>query len=233
MSDMNDELRELFQRKADDLPPHLEVPRSLASRARRRIALNALGVGITVVVFAAGAFAGVRALGGPLAPQPVGRSSTSSAQPAHACTSEQLRAIGSIEGAAGSRQGAIRLTNLSEGTCILQGTPTITLLDQSLDPITSGVTFGSSPAGWVVNRSPEPTGWPVVTLVPGDSASVRVRWSNWCPDGRAAPVWRMEIPGGGTVDVDGLDSVTPPPCNGPSQPSTIDVGPFEPAPGRR
>ena len=35
MSDINDELRELFQRRADDVPPHRMVPRSLVSRARR------------------------------------------------------------------------------------------------------------------------------------------------------------------------------------------------------
>jgi hypothetical protein len=31
--------------------------------------------------------------------------------------------------------------------------------------------------------------------------------------------------------VNGLDAVTPPPCNGPGQPSLIEVGPFEPPAG--
>ncbi len=237
MSDMDDELRELLRRKADDVPAHREVPRSLASRARRRIALNALRVGMTVVVLAAGAFAGVRALGGPTAQRPIGVPTATSVQPPPsasttlACTSSQLRAVGSMQGAAGSREGAIGLTNLSAETCTVQGTPTITLLDQNLHPITSGVTFGTSPPGWLVNASPEPVGWPVVTLAPSDTASVRVSWSNWCPVGRAAPLWSVEIPGGGTVDVNGLDAVGPPPCNGPGLPSTIEVGPFEPGTG--
>lgn len=220
MNDMDDRLRDLLQRRASDVPPHLEVPPSLVGRARRRIAFDALGVGVTLAVVAAGVLAGLRAFGGP-SPHETGATTT-------ACSSAQLRAVGTLLGAAGSREGAITLTNLSDATCTVQGTPAITLLDQNLDPITSGVTFGRSPAGWVVDGSPRPAGWPVVTLAPQDPASVRVRWSNWCPDGRAAPLWRVEIPGGGTVDVNGMDSVAPPPCNGPGQPSTIEVGPFEP-----
>jgi len=70
----------------------------------------------------------------------------------------------------------------------------------------------------------------VVTLAPGGVASVRIGWADWCPDGRAAPLWRVAIPGSGDVDVNGIDAVSPPPCNGPGQPSTIQVGPFEPKP---
>jgi len=132
-------------------------------------------------------------------------------------------------GAAGSREGSIGLTNFSDVTCTLQGTPSITLLNQKLKPIASGVTFSSSPPGWKVNGSPRPAGWPVVTVRPGDSASMRIRWSNWCPDGRPAPLWRLGIPGGGTIDiVNGMDAVSPPPCNGSGQPSTVEEGPLEP-----
>ena len=136
-----------------------------------------------------------------------------------------------MEGAAGSRQGMIELSNLSQQTCTLEGTPGVTLFDHDGNPITSGVTFVSAPAGWEVEGSPQPSGWPVVTMEPGDLASVRIRWSNWCPAGRAAPTWRMELPGGRSADVNGLDTTGPPPCNGPTQPSTIEVGPFEPGGG--
>ena len=251
MSHMDDDLRELLQRKADDVPPHHEVPQSLVGRARRRIALNALAVGLTVVVIAGGALAGLRTFGADSNQIPVGMPTTSTSPPSTtaspspspsvspspspptitACTSAQVRAVGSMQGAAGSREGGIRFENLSDKTCTLRGTPAITLLDQNLMPNTSGVTFSSSPPGWVVNGSPEPAGWPVVTVHPGEYASIRIRWSNWCPDGRAAPLWRVAMPGGGTVDVNGLDAVTPPPCNGPGQPSTIEEGPFEPGPG--
>jgi hypothetical protein len=237
MNAIDDELRELFLRKAEDVPPHREVPQSLVRRARRRIVLNALIVGVGVVVLAAGAFAGVRALGGGPAHQPAGRTihppvrPTTSASATLACTSSQLRAVASLQGAAGSLEGAISVTNLSSETCTLEGTPAITLLDQNLDPIGSGVTFSSSPAGWVVDGSPKPKGWPIVTLGPRGSASVRILWSNWCPDGRAMPAWGVGVSGDGAVDVNGLDAVTPPPCNGPGQPSTIEVGPFEPRAG--
>jgi Protein of unknown function (DUF4232) len=241
MNDMGDDLRELLRRKADQVPPHRAAPRSLMRRAHRRIAVNALGAGLIVVVLAGGAFAGLRALNTPLVQRPVGVPTssvlptttfappTSSASTIASCTSAQLRAVGSMQGAAGSREGALSLTNFSDVTCTLQGRPTITLMDGNLKPITSGVTFTPSPPGWRVNGSPQPAGWPVVTLRSGDSASVRIRWSNWCPDGRPAPLWRVAIPGGGTVDVvNGMDAVSPPPCNGPGQPSTIEVGPFEP-----
>jgi hypothetical protein len=233
VTDMHDDLRELLQRRAAEVPSHLDVPRSLTGRVRRRIALNVVGVGLTVVVLAGGALAGVRAfnaaprqdLGGP-PPSSVQETPSTSAL---ACVSAQIRAVGSMQGAAGSREGGISLTNFSDATCTLQGTPTITLLDKNLEPIISGVTFSSSPPGWEVDGSPQPDGWPVVTVRSGESVVVRIRWSNWCPNGTPAPLWRLDIPGGGAVDIsNGLDGVAPPACNGPGQPSTVEVGPFEP-----
>src|SRR5437763_16215519 len=87
MNDMGDDLRELLRRKADQVPPHRAAPRSLMRRARRRIAVNALGAGLIVVVLAGGAFAGLRALGMPLVQRPVGPLPTSAPAPSHAPTS--------------------------------------------------------------------------------------------------------------------------------------------------
>jgi hypothetical protein len=242
---MDDEIRELLRRKADEVPAHPAVPRSLTRRVRYRIARNAVAGAMALAVLGAGGFASVRALNAPGDAAPIGPVSTPTTQPtpsasptpsgsptppagATACTSAQLRAVATMQGAAGSREGTVELTNLSQETCTLQGTPAITLLGHNGKPRTNGVTFSSAPAGWEVEGSAQPSGWPVVTLQAGDSASVRIRWSNWCPGGRAAPVWRIEIPSGGTVDVRGMDSTEPPPCNGPGQPSTIEVAPFEP-----
>jgi hypothetical protein len=217
MNDVDDQVRDLLREKAHDIPPNLEVPGSLTTRVRRRIALNALAVTVTVVVVAAGAFGTLRAI----------RSRSSETAGTPACTSAHVRAVVSLEGAAGSREGTIELTNTS-ATCALKGTPTLKLLDQDLHPIVSGITFESVPAGWEVGGSPEPPGWPVVSLAQDDSASVRVRWSNWCVGGNGSPHWRIAIPGSGDVDVEGIDAIAIPPCNGPELPSTIEVGPFEP-----
>jgi hypothetical protein len=247
MNNFDHELRELLRAKADEIAPHEEVPRGFTRRARRRIARNVAVVAATVVVVVAGAFTGVQALDAPdpngtirpattpslsVTPSPSATEpspqQTPSESSAPECASSQLRAVGALEGAAGSREGAISLSNLSDQACTLQGTPTIAVFDDNLQPITTGVEFDPSPAGWVVDGSPTPPGWPVVTLAQRGGATVRIRWSNWCPDGRPAPLWRVELPDGGTLNVQGLDAAVPPPCNGPGQPSTIEVGPFEP-----
>lgn len=268
MTELNDELRHLLQRKSVEVPPQRSVPPSLIRRVRRRIALNVLALGTAVAVLAGGGLVGVRALdaaptiepAGPPAhpslqppshpkqhvvhpapsvapttstsPAPSTSPSVSPAATAASCGSGQLRATAMMQGAAGSLVGVIDIANFSSTRCTLQGRPALTLLDQNLRPITTGIAFTRAPAGWVVDGSPRPSGWPVVTLRPGDAASVRIQWTNWCRSGRA-PLWRVGIPGSGAVDViAGLDSVSPPPCNGPGQPSTIAVGPFEPGPRR-
>jgi hypothetical protein len=253
MDDMDRELRSLLQEKAGEVPRHREIPGSLTRRVRRRVALNAVAVGAALVLLAGGAFAGVRAFTQPSSPilpvshhsphphrsaKPAPRQSTPtpSESPSAegstavtACTAGQLRAVGTMDGAAGSREGTVGVSNFSDQICTLEGAAEVSLLDDNLNPITSGVTFSSSPAQWEADGSPQPAGWPVVTLKPGDAASVRIRWSNWCPDGRTAPLWRMQIPGDQPINVYGLDAVYPPPCNGPGMPSTIEVGPFEPS----
>jgi Protein of unknown function (DUF4232) len=241
----------MMRRKADEVNRQRAVPGELTRRVRLRVARNVSVVGIMLVVLGAGAFVGARTLNPLHSPRHVPPASRRTGHPKHhlsptphtsttppatttptvaaaACSAGQLRAVGTLEGAAGSRGGAITLTNFSDTTCTLQGQPTITLLNHKLKPITAGVTYSPAPASWVVNASPTPPGWPVVTIAPGQAASVRIGWSNWCPDGRPAPLWQLSVPQGGSVDVYGLDAAFPPPCNGQGQPSTIEVGPFEP-----
>jgi hypothetical protein len=234
VTQIDERLREMFLRRAEDPPPHSTVPPSLGRRARRRIALNAVGVGALVVVLAAGATIGVRAILGQAtvgpadqttAP-PVQRTTSSSTNPV--CTVDDLRANGTLLGAAGSLEGAIDLSNYSDHTCTLKGRPSIVLLNQHLRPIQSGINYIAALPGWKADAAPKPAGWPVVTLKPGKAASSRIRWGNWCPQGRAAPLWQVRLPDGETVDVkNGMEGLSPP-CNGPGQPSTIEVGPFEP-----
>jgi hypothetical protein len=209
-------------------------------RGRRRFGLDvvAFGLGVVMLGVAAAACAGATNPPGPAsgpsttpASAQTGASGTGTPS-TPACTGGQLRAVGSMQGAAGSREGSITLTNFSSTTCRLRGRPTITLLDQHLKPITTGVSFVASAAAWQADALPKPSGWPVVTVKPGVAASFRIRWSNWCPQGRSAPLWRIDIKAGGSVDVvNGMEEAGAPPCNGPGQPSTIEVGPFEPATG--
>jgi hypothetical protein len=233
-------IRELLHQMADEVPPHHSVPASIERRAKQRIAMNSVLIGGMIAALAAGTFVGVRALAPATKPTKVpfstrtkgpARSATTTTPP---CTAGQLRALGSLSGAAGSRIGGITLTNYSNKACTLTGRPVLELFD-SHGRITTGLSFVASSATWQVNASPQPSGWPVVTLKAmgssPNSAYFRLRWSNWCPQGRSAPLWRVAIPGSSTVDVvNGMDQINPPPCNGPSMPSTIEVGPFEPQP---
>jgi hypothetical protein len=223
MNNIHDRVREVLWQRSRDVPPHLEVPGTLTRRVRRRIALNGLVVGTTVVVAVVGVLVGMRTFGSSRIrpPFPTGGNP-------QACTAAQLEATAALEGAPGSREGSFVVTNRSGEACTVTGTPKIELIDPSLGPITSGVTFESGAPMWKKDGLPEPEGWPVVTIDPGRAASIQIRWSNWCPDGRGVPTWRVDV-GDGAVDVDGMQDVYPPPCNGEGMPSTIEVGPFEPA----
>ena len=223
---MEGQVRELLRRQAEAVPPQLAVPPMLAGRAHRRFAVNALGAAAVAIVLVAGVFAGLRTIGGAPVNQPGASPGDSGSTTIGPCTAPQLRATAAMEGAAGSREGEILFTNVSDATCTLEGTQSTWLLDVNGDRI-DGIDFISSPARWEVNGDPKPAGWPVVTLTPGDRASMRLRWSNWCVGG--ALTWDMPLAGeAGIVTIDGL-AQDPPPCNGPDQPSTIEVGPFEPS----
>ena len=224
MDDMEGQVRESLRRRADDVPPQLAVPPSLAGRAHRRFAMNAIGVAV-VLAFAAAGFAVLRTGDQALVDQPGGSPPVSTA----ACTAADLRATAVLEGAMGSREGEIVLTNVSDAPCTLEGTPETQLFDTAGGPITRFVEISASDPGWLVNGDPKPDGWPVVTVQPGERASVRIRWSNWCSD-QPLGTWNMRLgDAGGIVTVQGI-TAEPPPCNGSSQPSTIEVGPFEPRP---
>ena len=234
MNLLDDEVRALLQQKADEVPPHGSMPQGLRRRVGTRIALNVTAAGGAVVVIVVGAVFGTRALTRPASSGftshghsivQTGNPPTTGVAP---CTSGQLRAVGSLQGAAGSREGSFTITNFSDKTCTLSGTPDIRLLDPSMQEITSGITYLSSPPEWQVQGQAKPHGWPVVTLDPFKAASIRVRWGNWCPQGRTAPSWQIVIAGSDPIFVmAGTEDA--PPCNGPTMPSTVERGPFEPA----
>src|SRR5262245_25993997 len=134
MTGMDDDVRDSLQRRAEDVPPHREVPPDLGKRAGRRIARNSIAAGAVAVVVIAGAVIGVPALMAPseselggndptetstsidgppvkVGPTPSSPGTATSGDGAIArCTAGQLRANGNMLGAAGSREGVIDVT---------------------------------------------------------------------------------------------------------------------------
>jgi hypothetical protein len=225
MPDMEDKVRDLLERRASDVEPNVTVPPTLARRAHRRFAAFAGVAAVVVVVLVAGAAAALRNVPGAPVDQPGGDGQSPSAVVA-GCTADDLTASATLEGAAGSREGAILVENASATTCTLESAPAVALLGTDGLPVSTIVNVVQTEPAWRVDGRSAPDGWPVVTLAPGDKASLRVSWSNWCGD--PSPTWTLVLADGSSVQVANI-GVDAPPCNGPGQPSTIQIGPFEPA----
>jgi len=221
MPDIEQEVRALLERRANDVPPHADVPPTLVRRARTRFAVYAAGVAVAVVLVAGVGLAALRSA--PEGPVTTPGDTSPTVASAAACSADQLTARAELEGAMGSREGAIILTNTGDEACVLSGTPIPVLTsDQGL----ASVQVDDAEPAWRVNGAMAPDGWPDVTVAPMFEAAVRVRWSNWCE--ASAPTWALHLPGGSNVGVDGIGGDVPP-CNGPGQPSTVEIGPFEPS----
>jgi hypothetical protein len=232
---MNDDLTRLEQvlrTRAAEVPYLQEAPRTMLARARRRVGRNAITAVVAVGLILAGASAGLASLGalrGPNSAIPAATTTVHSPTPApstSACTAADLRATAALGGAAGSVVGSIDLTNISANTCTLTGRPILTISTPA-GPVSVHV-VDVAPQFQADGASP-PHGWPIVRVRPGSKAAIRVRWGNPCPQLAGPARWSVNLGGGmGTLDVSGADATPPPPCNGPSEPSTLDVGPFEP-----
>jgi len=229
MNDDRTKLKQLLRDRAAEVPHRQEVPAAMLGRARRRVARNAVASVVAVALIVAGASAGLASLGalrGPDHERPGGRSSTL-APSTLACSGGDLRATGAFGGAAGSVEGAIHVTNFSSKTCTLQGRAAVHLFTAAGRPLSPQV--DAVPPQWKVDGRAAPKGWPVVTLRPGAVAAIRILWSNACPQLSSPAMWKVDLAGGrGTLDVFGTDGTFPPPCNGAAEPSTLEVGPFEP-----
>jgi len=225
MSDMEDELREMLHREADRVLPQARVPQRMVRRARQRVALTAVAGAVALAAIAFGGYTGVQALTSTRTLRPNG--SVSPTPPAHggplACAAKDLALTTDLNGAAGHELGSFAFTNNADRPCTLEGRPRIELLDAHGKTLRMKTT--STAPWWQVETKPKPPGWPMVTLQPRQSARIRTSWGNWCGPG-TPKAWRISIPGGGTLDV---GTPPPPTCAGPSLPSTLEVGPFEPA----
>ncbi|MGN6672025.1 MAG: DUF4232 domain-containing protein [Thermomicrobiales bacterium] len=139
-----------------------------------------------------------------------------SGQVVAACQAAHLSASLVMQGAAGSREGAIQLINETAAPCSLSGRPQAQLVDENSAPITD-VTITDAP------RDPATEGVTTVGVGRGQAFAIRVRWSNYC--GR--PVDKAQVvllfPGGVPVYA---DWASVPPCLGAGEGSTFSVGPY-------
>jgi hypothetical protein len=225
---MNDDpmnLEHVLRDRAAEVPFLQEAPPNMLVRARWRIVRNALTSVVATGVIVVAVSAGLGSLRTPSTHVP----GTSTPAPSTlSCTAADLRATAALEGAAGSVEGTIELTNLSAEPCTLEGQPTVTLFSSAGDQLSVRVQYVEPQ--WEVDGASPPEGWPVVRLRPGSAAAGRVHWTNPCPQLEDPALWRVDLPGGkGTLDVSGADAV--PPCNGTAEPSRLEVGPFEPGAG--
>jgi hypothetical protein len=236
---MNDDLTKLenvLRDRAAEVPYLQEVPRKMLVRARRRVVRNALSSIVAAGLFVAGVSAGLASLGTLRSANrviPEGSPGVHSSAPASStasCIAADLRATAALGGAAGSEVGSIDLTNLSGGTCTLSGRPILALFTSAGHEVSVHVV--DVVPQWQANGASPPHGWPVVSLRPGAAAAIRVRWTNACPQLADPALWSVDLgDGSGRLDVFGADTVYPPPCNGAGEPSTLEVGPFEPSAG--
>jgi uncharacterized protein DUF4232 len=231
---MNDDPTELdlvLRARAAEVPQFQHPPQKMLARARRRIVRNALSSVVVAGIFVVGISTGVaslRGLPGSNRVPPASSGVHPSTAPS-ACTAADLRATAALEGAAGSVLGSIDLTNLSTETCTLTGRPILTLLNSGNEVPVRRTDVDPQ---WQVDGASPPQGWPVVSLRPGSTAAIRVRWTNACPQLSNPVDWNVDLGGGmGTLDVGGADATFPPPCSGSAEPSTLEVGPFEPSGG--
>jgi Protein of unknown function (DUF4232) len=228
MNDDRSKLEQLMRDRAAEVPHRQDAPPRMLGRARRRVVRNVLASVVAVGLIVAGASAGLANLGALRGPHHSLAGPPSTTAPATlACTAGDLRATASLQGAMGSVLGPIDVTNFSSKTCTLQGRPVVGLSSSTGHRLSPHVQ--ATPPQWQVDGKAAPHGWPVVTLRPGAVAAIRIGWSNECPQLSGPARWTVGLGGGrGTLDVFGTDTGSPPPCNGATQPSILEVGPFEP-----
>ena len=151
------------------------------------------------------------------------------------CLAQDLKAVASYQGATGSVAGSIIFTNAGSGTCILEGTPDIEIVDAN------GQTLKTTQVAMNLGGSQKP-----LTLEGGQQAALLFTWSNWCPAGTpdastATPVepglsFRVILSkSGGTVtapllQTDGTPITSVPQCDAPQKGSTLSVRGFSPYP---
>ncbi len=165
---------------------------------------------LLILVFFLAACSPDRAGGVPLSPAnsaASGNPENSSGQPTDLpptpfCKSENLSAEVSASGAGGSMNFTLRLVNAGSTACILEGPPTISLVDNTASPLNISKTYNCMECNTGENESNPSTSESAPPLVgtsapgdalnrriglePGQGVNVFLTWQNWCepfPDG--------------------------------------------------
>lgn len=136
-------------------------------------------------------------------------------------------------GAAGTTYFRLHLTNISGGTCYLQGTPGAQVLDGQGQVVLDG----TKAVGAVPGRPSVAGGDPVAVLTAAASTDVEIGWSDWCGPAISGPFsFAIVLPrdGGRLVaswapGVGPLDR--PVTCMGGATSEVFANGPFEPPAG--
>jgi Protein of unknown function (DUF4232) len=160
-------------------------------------------------------------------------SATSARSAASACQASSLSASFGGQGATQAIVGALTITNNGETACRVTGHPAIAMR-------TAGSTETLHELAWSSSAFPGTHFSSSVLLRPRDSASVRIRWMNWCdpkvsrssPPGNTARGKRPSqilvtvAPGTRPISASvtgGLRQLGLPDCIVPGRPSTIEV----------
>jgi hypothetical protein len=170
----------------------------------------------------------------PWSDAPVQELAAPSGTPAPPCRASQLRAQrdgftfqASISGAT----GAVRLRNVGTAACRLTGRPAVRFVGAPKAPAQRQVAEPAQPPAFPQVLRPAET---LLSLPPGESASLAIDWRNWCvPNATRATkplippkAVRITLPGGGGSLNVPYSAVTS--CQAPNDPSTIGVRPFQP-----
>ena len=152
---------------------------------------------------------------------------------APACTAKDIKAELSLQGATQNLAGPITLTNIGRASCSLVGPPRISFTGSA-----------ANVERWKIERVPSPVNpsdsdvqthrESLRAFEPGKQAVVYLFWGNWCGPGSAAggfsgagpTAFELTLGGGSRLIVP--DRWGAPTCGDPSQPSFLQVSPFEP-----
>ena len=161
------------------------------------------------------------------------------------CNAADLSGSAHAEGATGSMTFSVKITNLGNSTCNLQGPPDVQLVDQASQPLDidyklncflcfpTGNDYATPSPATQTAQVPTATAiaqnllYGQVSLAPGRSASVFLIWNNWCqPFPEGGVQIRLSLPASGGQLTIPTDARAAGRCDVPEARSTLMVSQF-------